>query len=133
MLSTHTSPERAGLFQVKGVAYRGLLVSLQDRIEGTVERFFAALPDDSLRKFFQQSFLASQWYDVYPLHRATTAATRAIGLTETEGLRQLTRANAERDVSGVYRTLLQVATPAQLAARLQRLNSTLFDFGVINV
>jgi hypothetical protein len=133
MLSTQTFTSRPALFQVKGIAYRGLLLSLQDRIEGTVERFLSELADEGLRKFFEQTFLASVWYDVYPLHRATPAATRAIGLTEAEGLRQLTRTNAERDVSGVYRTLLQVSSPEQLGARLQRLNSTLFDFGTINI
>lgn len=120
----------ASPFHVKGVLYRGTQEYFAKEVPGGIEALYAQLADDpALLAFIQQTFLPSSWYDVLPAARLIRAEARAVGLTLARYLRLRTRYQAERDIGGVYRVLLKLASPDLVANRLPRLMAQMFDFG----
>ncbi len=119
----------AGPFRVKGVAYRGHCEYVERYLVGGLAAQQAMLVDARLRDFLGQTFLASSWYDVYPLVAAGSVCARVAGRTLPDFLRVRARFQAEQDLQGVYRAALTVASPALLAERLPPMFQRYFDFG----
>ncbi|HMY17692.1 MAG TPA: hypothetical protein PKA58_15320 [Polyangium sp.] len=118
-----------GPFQVKGVAHRGLLHYCQQRIDGGIRAFAAALPNHALRDFFEQPFLAGSFYDMLPLAAGSAVAAELTRTPlETFGQQQ-GRAQAVHDVKHAYRALLQGRTADDFHLRLRPLASRYYNFG----
>ena len=118
-----------GPFRVKGIAYRGHCEYVERFLAGGLGAQQAAIVDERLRGFLGQTFLASSWYDVYPLVAAGSACARVAGRTLPDFLRARARFQAEQDLQGVYRAALTVASPALLAEKLPPMFQRYFDFG----
>jgi hypothetical protein len=117
-------------FRIKGVAWRDTLARHQE-LPGGCEAVARQLPNDSLRGFYAQSFLASGWYDVLPMMFVDAAAARVAGLDYGESLRSGTRRQANRVLSGVYRTFMRMMVPSAVAWSLPRLAASYYDFGAV--
>jgi hypothetical protein len=116
-------------FHIKGVAYLGHVDYVGSNIPGGLEGSLRDFHDPALREFFAQRFFATNWYDVFPLVAAGYACAHLKGLTLPDFLRARTRWQAERDVNGVYKLLLKLASAEAVAMRLPRLVATYCDFG----
>jgi hypothetical protein len=116
-------------FRVKGTAYRGHLEYVEDEVRGGVEAMLDELGDEEMRRFFGQPFLAASLYDVFPLALAGAACGRLTNRSYLDFVRIRAEAQAARDVSGVYRVLLALASPDAVATRLPKLVGQYFDFG----
>ena len=117
-------------FQIKGVAYLGHLDYCQEFIPGGKERFLASLPA-LLRPFFQQPFLPSNWYDVFPLMAAGQVCADLLGLTYYEFVRLRAVHQAKKDIKGIYHIFFAIFSVKSIAVKLPKLFFQYFNFGEI--
>lgn len=127
------SPIIASPFHAKGTLYIGTKTYFDACHDGGWDTFLDSVEDESLREFLSQNFLASSWYDVMVVPALIREESRARGLTLTRYLEERTRWQAERDIHGVYRSLLKLTNPQMVAKRLPRLITQMFDFGQTHV
>ena len=116
-------------FRVKGTAFRGHFEYVTRVFPPGLERMLDAIDDPALKDFFRQHFLASSFYDVFPLAWAAVIGAKMSKMPYLDFVRIRTREQAKLDVGGVYRVLLALASPNAVAQRLPRLVSQYFNFG----
>jgi hypothetical protein len=117
-------------FKVKGVAYIGHLDYCDRFIPGGSERVLKALPE-WLQPFFEQKFLAGNWYDVFPLAAAGFVCAELMGLPFYEFIRQRSGVQAKDDIKGVYHFFFAIFSTRTIASKLPVLFSQYFNFGEI--
>lgn len=118
-----------GPFQIKGLAHRGLLQYCQQRVDGGIRAFSAALPGSALRDFFSQPFLAGSFYDLLPLAAGSAVVADMTRVSIEAFAQQQGRAQAMHDVQNAYRALLQSRTSDDFHLRLRPLASRYYNFG----
>jgi hypothetical protein len=115
-------------FHARGIVYIGGRDYMVEHVPGGVEAVTAAMPPD-LRAFFSQIFLANTMYDVAPLVAISAAAASVSGVSHTEYVRTNAAWQAQRDIRGVYKLLLNVVSAELVALRLAKAAMRYFDFG----
>jgi hypothetical protein len=117
-------------FHIKGVAYTRSLAYIDGRVLGGRAAVLGALVagDAALRRFFEQPFLASAWYDVFPLVALFGAAARRVSVPSVTFLREVSRHQASEDIHGIYRFMLKLVSPERIIERLPRVAAQYFDF-----
>jgi hypothetical protein len=126
-----TFPPGASPFRAKGNVYLGMLESTNARCPGGVSAVLERVESPELHEFYAQPFVAALWYDLLPLLPFSVQAARLAGRPHLQYVRDGARFQANRDVNGVYRFFLKLATPKMLVERLPRVFSQYFDFGKI--
>ncbi|AKT38673.1 hypothetical protein [Chondromyces crocatus] len=121
------APGKSG-FHIKGVVYSGIFGRLAQET-GALERLREELNDQTLLGFFDQLFLASGWYDIFPIVPLFSAMARTRGVSFESASIEGTRARATEDLNSIYRSFYRGATPAQVALRLARGFGRYIDFG----
>lgn len=116
-------------FRAKGTIYTGLIASTDTRCPGGTAAVLAAIEDSKLRAFFEQHFLAASWYDLFPLIPFSHTAARVAGVAHAPYAKEGARFQAARDINGVHRFFLKLASPRMVAERLPRLMMQYFNFG----
>jgi hypothetical protein len=116
-------------FHIKGVAYLGHTAYADGFIPGGAQAVADAFHDPALRAFFRQPFLAASWYDALPIVPVWHVCARLLGLNDHDFLRVRTQHQAERDIGGVYRFLLKLASAEAVALRVPWVVQRYFDFG----
>lgn len=116
-------------FRIKGTAYRGHMAYVAEHLPGGVPAMLAIVADPALREFYQQTFLAASFYDLYPLVAAGSICARMANVSLDKFVGVRTNYQAQRDVQGIYKVLLKVTSPETLAVRLPRLVGQYLDFG----
>jgi len=94
-----------------------------------LDELCAALPDDALRAFVRQPFLASTRYDVLPFFPITHTLARLVGVPFEKLLRTSTIAQVHYDAKHVYKRIFDSRRPEDVAERIGRFNSQIYDFG----
>ena len=115
-------------FKTKGLVYLAAKEYYGKVVPGGLAAFEAALSPE-LRTFFLSNFIASGWWDVLPIVPLSAVAAKLCGISQRELVIANARHTAERDISGVYRLLLKVASPSLVAGRLPRISMQYFSFG----
>ena len=115
-------------FRIKGTAYRGHMEFVAEHVPGGVDAMLAALPDDGSRAFFETRFLASTYYDIFPLVAAAGPCGRLTDLSAAEFVTKRSRDQAPKDLGGVYRFVLAMVPTGSVARRLPRLLTQVCDF-----
>lgn len=134
MTDGHTVGDAAGgrrtesPFHAKGLVYQGARDFYAKRVPGGLDAVRRRLEPD-LADFFGQSFLAGGWYDVLPIVPLSRTAAHLSGVTHPRLVRENAAWVAERDMNGVYRFALKLASPGAVVSRLPRLSMQYFDFG----
>lgn len=113
---------------VKGVVYAGIFSRLAQE-PGAAEKVRAELSDPDLRRFYDQLFLASGWYDVFPLVPLVAALARVRSVAFDVAAAEGARIRVTEDLSTIYRTVFRGARPEDVAPRLPRGLSRYLDFG----
>ncbi|HMA91431.1 MAG TPA: hypothetical protein VKP30_02050 [Polyangiaceae bacterium] len=116
-------------FKIKGNAYRGQIEYTNANVKGGMRAALDSLNDSAQREFFAQPFMASSFYDVYPLVVMAHVSARLNGVTFAELVRLRTVKQAEKDLTGVYHMLLRLVSPEIVATRLPQLTAQYFNFG----
>ena len=117
-----------GPFRIKGTAYRGHLDFVAEEVPGGIEGMLAAM-DAPLAAFFRGTFLAASLYDVMPLVLAAAPCAKAMGLSAPDFVARRSRAQAPKDLTGVYRFLLAMVSTRTVAKKLPQLFTQILDFG----
>jgi hypothetical protein len=118
-------------FRTKGNVYRALFESADARVPGGRAAVLARIDDPELLAFYDQTFLAASTYDIFPIIPFGMAGAKIVDLSYSEFVRGGAEFAAKRDLAGVYRVLLKLASPELVVARLPRILSQYFDFGRI--
>jgi hypothetical protein len=116
-------------FRVKGTLFRGHLDWVVRKCPGGTAAMNAAFRDPRLASYFDQKFLASSWYDIIPVITSAYVVARLAKMTFPDFMRMRTRIQAEADLGGIYRLLLQLTSPVQLVTRYAAVQAQFFDFG----
>jgi hypothetical protein len=129
MSSGSIPPPGASDFHVKGLVYSGARDFYAHRLPGGLEALRAQLVNPDVIDFWEQTFVASSWYDLYPLMAINQAASRLVGVPYTQLVTENARSIAQRDIRGVYKLLLNVASPEIVVRRLLTASLLYLDFG----
>jgi hypothetical protein len=134
-LRGHESPERAAAraapFKAKGLVFQGALAFYDQNVPGGSAEVLKTLAktQPSAEEFFAQSFVAGGWYDVTPIVPLSQAAAHVAGMAQQRLIRDNAAWLARRDLNGVYKAVLSLASPEVVAKRLPGLSLRYFDFG----
>ena len=115
-------------FKVKGVAYKGHLDYTERYVPGGVRAMVAELNDPAQTHFFDQPFLAASKYDVFPLAQAGVACGHLTRLSFPQFIRIRSRVQAEQDIKGVYKFLMNLVSAEAIAQRIPKIMAQYFDF-----
>ncbi len=116
-------------FQVKGLAYKGVLHFVTTKIDGGVGVLAASMRDASLRDYITQTFLASTFYDVLPLVAASAAAANLLNIPLDTFAHNQGRAQAKYDADHAFRAFVQGRTIEDFPSRCKLIASRYFNFG----
>ena len=119
-------------FRVKGLGWLAAREYYERVVPGgmaAVRRSIAASGDAALLRFVDTPFVAGGWYDALPAMSVSRAAARLADMPHAQLLRENAAWMADRDLRGVYRVLLGLASVEMVALRLPRLSMQYLDFG----
>jgi hypothetical protein len=115
-------------FRAKGLVFQGALEFYAETVPGGRDAVNALLPP-ALKEFFTQPFLTGGWYDVLPILPVAAAAARAANKPLSRLVRENAAWLAKRDLRGVYRLIVSMASVEMVVTRLPDLSLRYFDFG----
>jgi hypothetical protein len=116
-------------FRIKGIAYRGLLLLVEQRVAGGLDALCEVLDDERLVAFVRRPFLAATRYDILPMLPLNAGLAQLLGRPLPLLSRDTAIAQARYDARTVYRSMVEVRTLADLATRLPRFGIQYYDFG----
>lgn len=116
-------------FRVKGVFHRGNIEYIEGVVPGGLAAVLDVVRDPLLRAFMAQPFVASSWYDIFPLVAISYPCAELCHKTVEHYLRRRAQYQAEQHGAGVYRSLLALTSPAVVAVKLPLLGAQVYDFG----
>lgn len=123
-----------GPFRIKGNAYRGHLSYVDSYVPGGREAHAESLRSlsrergEAMARYFEQNFLASAWYDVYPLALAGAACGHLTGEDFLSFVYNRSCAQARADIGGVHRFLLRFVSAKSIALRTPGLMARYVEF-----
>lgn len=117
-------------YKAKGTTMAGHVTWATDLFPGGIERADAVVAPE-MAEYFRQPFLASAWYDLYPLCHVGPPMAADMGIPYLKLVRDRTRWQAERDIKGVYRILLRAVSAERLARIVPRQIQQSFNFGEV--
>jgi hypothetical protein len=126
-------PPGDGPFRIKGTVLWGLFEYLKTRVPGGIDAVKEHLATEELREFCGQTFLASGWYDFLAVMHILNASGRAANKNVAQFISEHAVWQAQRDVRGVHRLLLKLASPEAVAKRFPIAFARYFDFAEISV
>jgi hypothetical protein len=115
-------------FRAKGLVFLGAREFYAEHVPGGCDAVRAQL-DPGLVAFFDQRFLSGGWYDVMPILPISVAAARAAAKAQPKIVRENAEWMAKRDLRGIYRLILAVASVEMVVEKLPDLSLRYFDFG----
>jgi hypothetical protein len=122
-LAPGTSP-----FWQKGLVYRGNLDFMNRHVPGGVPAIVRNLPTPELRKFFEQRFEVSQWYDSLPNAYFQQTAAQLRGVPLVEHAQQLGVFHARERLKGFSSLVLKVLSTQSVALWVPRVPSMYYSY-----
>jgi hypothetical protein len=127
-----SKPEDGGTgeapFRAKGLVFLGARDFYAESVRGGAEAVRAQL-DPTIAGFFEQKFLSGGWYDVMPILPICAAAARIANRPVSQLIRKNAEWLANRDLRGIYRFIVAMASVEMIAERLPDLSLRYFGFG----
>ncbi len=117
----------------KGNVYRSLFRNVDSYVLGGSVAALDRIEDRAVRRFLEQPFAASGWYDIFPMIAMIVQVARLHGVPYFTAVSELSRQMAEADLNGLYRTLLRVVSPGLLAPKLPKIQAQYLNFGSLDV
>src|SRR5262245_41713408 len=128
VLETNPFPPGTSPFHVKGLAYRHMLDYVDREVSGGRAAVIAELADDKMQTFMSQTFLPGTWYDTLPTALFFQTAARLARQPLLELTRKMAREAASKDINGIHRFMLKMASPELVMERIPRAAKQYFDF-----
>lgn len=120
-------------FRIKGTGYLLHLKYVEEHLPGGRAAMAAAIRDPELRAFFDQTFFAGHWVDLYPLVAVGHTCARLSGMSFERFIRVRSRHQSEGDLTLFRKLILRLASPELLASRIPVLTASYFDFATAEV
>lgn len=120
------------LFRTKGLVHVGAVEFWEATVPGGARAVREALVgsgQEQLARFYETRFVPGGWYPVLPVLTSALAAARLRRKAVADHVRDNAAWMAERDLRGVYRVILSVASVEAVVSRLGGLSMRYFDFG----
>jgi len=121
----------ASSFRAKGLVFHGAREFYDLSVPGgwaaVVEHAERAQP--SLASFLRAPIVAGGWYDVMPILPLSRSAAALRNVWHGRLVRENAAWLARRDLAGVYRFMMRLASTEMVAMRLPALSMRYFDFG----
>jgi hypothetical protein len=118
--------------EIKGLSLRNYPIALRAmRGDAVADRLLASLPRELREGLEMGTILASGWYPVAykrELHRAGAKVTGEPGFA-----RIISNEMTKRDLKGIYRTFIRIASPRFVLSLASRIFSTYFRPGTMRV
>jgi hypothetical protein len=118
--------------RVKGIAFRGVLDSLERLHPGATGKMLSRLDEDTAEAVRHDRFLTSGWYPVEQYKQVYTAAMQAVGRGPELG-RELGRDATLNDFRGIYRLFTLVLSPEFLMKRAPPIFNRYYDTGKLEL
>jgi serine/threonine-protein kinase len=125
-------PAGEGPFHIKGMAYRGVMHLVATALPGGLDALCSVIEDPSVADFVRQPFLATEWYDLFPMLPLMAATARALGRPLDQITREGAMAQCRYDASTVFRTMFTAATLETVVDRMGRFGARYYDFGTFD-
>lgn len=126
-------PPGTSPFCIKGLFYRGNIEYIERTIPGGLAKVLGLVRDPALRSFFEQPFIASSWYDIFPLAAIAYPCAELSDKPYEVYLRDRARYQAEQQGVTTYRVLGTLTSPAAVALKLPLLAARIYNFGTLEV
>jgi hypothetical protein len=131
--STVPMPAGTSPFRVKGAAYRGLLMYVENSFPGGLPGLLKSLATDDLREFLQQSFLAASWYDILPVVPMVKVLAERAGRRFFDWVQAGAERQAQREMNGPHRLLFTRSQPGDLVDRIGAIFRQYHDYSECRV
>jgi hypothetical protein len=115
-------------FRAKGLVFLGAREFYAEHLPGGCDAVRALL-DPGTAAFLDQRFLSGAWYDIMPILPISVAAARAASMSHSRIVRDNAAWMAKRDLRGIYKLIVTMATVEMVVQRLPELSLRYFDFG----
>lgn len=119
-------------FRQKGNGYLGDRRYYDSVIAGGARAVGAALSDPNVRRFFEQTFRPSEWYDALPGVIIESTAARLAGVSFEQHRRQIGAWHAAESIRGIYSALFKLVSTENVALWTSRLSALYFEFGKVH-
>jgi hypothetical protein len=120
-------------FRIKGTVLWGFFEYIDGRVPGGIAAVRARLAEPLVREFSEQAFVAAGWYDFLPVLQILAAAASAANIPVAQFIADHAAWQTERDVNGIHRLLLKLASPEAVARRFPLAFGRYFDFADVSV
>jgi len=118
----------ASPFRAKGVLFLGYIRYCEESVPGGFAAVRERMHEPLVQAFYAQPFIVGGLYDALPIVPLARAAALVAGIPHLEFLRGHAQWQAHRDIHGVYRLMLKLATPRQVIQALPGTAKRYFDF-----
>lgn len=115
-------------FRIKGSGYLLHMQYVDEHLPGGRTAMLNAIRTLELRAFFEQTFFAGHFVDIYPLVSVGYLCADLQGVTFERFIRLRSRHQAEGDLKLFRKLILRLASPELLASRIPTLTANYFDF-----
>lgn len=116
-------------YKVKGIAYKGHIEYVDAHVRGGSRAMIDGMATPALQAFWGQPFLASTFYDIFPLAQSGAVCARLCGEPVRGYLDKRGRTQARSDIKGIYRLLLKLVSAEAVATRLPKFRQQYFSYG----
>jgi hypothetical protein len=120
-------------FRCKGVLYLDTLDFFDENVRGGRAAVLAWVTNAALREFLGRAFVVGGWYDLFPLLAMHGTASVSMAQPFLEFIRRVSRARIPWQYTGLYRSLLKMASPEMTMRNLSRIVGTYYDFVRVDV
>lgn len=115
-------------FRIKGSGYLLHMQYVDEHLPGGRAAMLSAIRNPELRAFFEQTFFAGHFVDIYPLVCVGYTCAEIQGVAFERFIRLRSRHQAEGDLKLFRKLILRIASPELLASRIPTLTANYFDF-----
>ena len=115
-------------FRIKGSGYLLHMQYVDEHLLGGRAAMLNAIRTPELRAFFEQTFFAGHFVDIYPLVCIGHICAELQGVSYERFIRLRSRHQAEGDLRLFRKLILRLASPELLASRIPTLTANYFDF-----
>lgn len=126
-------PAGTSPFRIKGSSYLLHLKYVDEHLPGGRAAMRAAITNPEIAAFFEQTFFAGHWVDIYPLVAVGYSCARILGMPFEKFIRLRSRHQADGDLHLFRKLILRIASPEMLATRIPAITASYFDFATAEV
>ena len=117
-----------GPFRIKGTALKGAIQRLDTSVPGGLKVLLQAVANPALERLVTAQVLPSSMYDCYALALLNYHASRLLGRSLADHVRDSATAQFNADLNGIYKAVLRIVSARTAIERVTRVIGSYYDF-----